>query len=77
MSTKKQTAKFKEQGQSPRTTKRYKRWRQKDTKLFIKTSFRTVPLDHTEYKGKKKGKAVVGKLKKTKKWATQSILEEK
>jgi len=58
-------------------TKKYKRWRQKDPKLFIKNSFRTVPLDHTEYKGKKKGKAVVGKLKKTKKWATQSILEEK
>jgi DNA-binding HxlR family transcriptional regulator len=57
--------------------KKYKRWRQKDPKLFIKTSFRTVPLDHTEYRGKKKGKAVVGKLKKTKKWATQSILEEK
>lgn len=77
MPTKKESEKFKKQGQSPRTTKRYKRWRQKDPKLFIKNSFRTVPLDHTEYKGKKKGKAVVGKLKKTKKWVTQSILEEK
>ncbi len=59
------------------TKKQYKRHRQKDPKLFIKNSFRTVPLSHTKYKGKKKGKAVVGKLKKTKKWATQSILEEK
>jgi len=76
MPTKKQAAEFREQGQYPRKTKQYKRWRQKDVSLFVKSSFRTVPLSHTEYKGKKKGKAVVGKLKKTKKWVTQAILEE-
>ena len=54
---------------------KYKRHRKKDPKEFVKSSFRTVPLDHTDYKGKLKGKAVVGKLKKTKKWAIQSILE--
>lgn len=60
-----------------RKKRRYKRWRQKNPGDFVKSSFRTVPLSHTDYKGKKKGKAVVGKLKKTKKWAIQSILEEK
>lgn len=58
------------------TTKKYKRWRQKSPGLFIKTSFRTVLLNHTDYKGKKKGKAIVGKLKRNKKWGIQSILEE-
>ncbi len=75
--TKKQVKKFRKEGQYPRVTKEYRRWRQKDPGLFIKGSFRTVPLDHTDYKGKKKGKAIVGKLKSTKKWAMQSILEEK
>ena len=77
MVTKKEAEKFRKQKQYPKTTKMYKRWRQKAPSLFIKNSFRTVPLSHTEYKGKKKGKAIVGKLKKTKKWAIQSILEEK
>ncbi len=76
MPTKKQIKKFRKEGQYPRKTTKYKRWRQKAPGLFIKTSFRTVPLSHTEYKGKKKGKAVVGKLKRTKKWAIQSILEK-
>jgi len=58
------------------TKKQYNRHRQKNPKSFVKTSFRTVPLSHTEYKGKKKGKAVVGKLKKTRKWTIQSILEK-
>ncbi|MBU2639114.1 MAG: hypothetical protein KKG75_00215 [Nanoarchaeota archaeon] len=56
---------------------KYKRHRQKSPSLFIVSSFRTVPLSHTKYRGKKKGKAIVGKLKKTKKWAIQSILENK
>jgi hypothetical protein len=77
MPTKKQSIEFRKQGQYPRKTRQYKRWRQKSPSLFIKTSFRTVPLNHTDYKGKKKGKAIVGKLKKTKKWAMQSILEER
>jgi len=59
------------------TEGKYKRHRKKDPKLFVKLSFRTVPLSHTNYKGKLKGKAIVGKLKRTKKWAIQSILEEK
>ena len=62
---------------NPRITKRYRGWRQKSPSVFIKNSFRTVPLDHTNYKGKKKGKAIVGKLKRNKKWEIQSILEEK
>lgn len=74
---KREAEKFKKQGQYPRITKKYKRWRQKSPSLFIKNSFRTVPLSHTNYKGKKKGKAIVGKLKKNKKWTIQSILEER
>ena len=57
--------------------KKYKRFRRKNLKEFIKDSFRTVPLTHINYKGKKKGKAIVGKLKKTNKWEIESILEEK
>ena len=59
------------------TESKYRRHRQKSPSLFIKSSFRTVPLSHTDYKGKKKGKAIVGKLKKNKKWSIQSILENK
>jgi len=59
------------------TERKYKRHRKKNPSLFIKNSFRTVPLSHTDYKGKLKGKAIVGKLKKNKKWEIQSILEEK
>ncbi len=77
MVNKKEVKKFRKQGQYPRATKNYRRWRQKAPSLFIKSSFRTVPLSHTEYNGKKKGKAVVGKLKKTKKWGIQAILEER
>ncbi len=57
--------------------KKYRRHRRKSPSLFVKNSFRTVPLGHTDYKGKLKGKAIVGKLKKTKKWEIQSILEDK
>jgi len=59
------------------TERRYKRHRKKGPSLFIKSSFRTVPLTHTDYRGKLKGKAIIGKLKKTNKWEIQSILEEK
>ena len=55
----------------------YQRHRLKNPDLFVKGSFRTVLLSHTTYKGKKKGKAIVAKLKKTGKWAIQSILEAK
>lgn len=77
MPTEKQIKKFRKEGQYPRVTNEYRRWRQKDPNIFIKGSFRTVPLNHTRYKGKKKGKAIVGRLKSTKKWTIQSILEEK
>jgi len=77
MPTKKQTAKFKKQGQYPRKTKNWIRYRQKDPKLFDQESFRNVPLSHTEYKGKIKGqRAIVGKLKKTEKWKIQSVLKK-
>jgi len=55
----------------------YKRHRMKDPMLFVKGSFRTMPLSHIDYKGRKKGKSIVAKLKKTDKWTIQSILEEK
>ncbi|MBI2508411.1 hypothetical protein HYV89_05680 [Candidatus Woesearchaeota archaeon] len=59
------------------TERKYKRHRKKSPSLFIKSSFRTVPLSHTNYKDKLEGKAIVGKLKKTKKWEIQNILEER
>jgi hypothetical protein len=58
----------------------YKHNRQKPPRRFIKSTFKTVPLSHTEYSGKKfkvKGaKAIVGKLKNKKHnaWKIQSIL---
>jgi hypothetical protein len=57
--------------------------RQKQPNLFDESTFKTVPLDHTEYKGTKfqewskkdsGAKAIVGKLKKNGKWRIQSIL---
>ena len=64
---------------------KYRHHRQKSPELFIKKTFRTVPLSHTEYAGKKfrvrGAKAIVGKLKpanRTKtKWTIQSILTPK
>jgi hypothetical protein len=68
---------------------KYKHNRQKPPKNFIKSTLRTVPLDHSDYSGKKfdkKGaKAIVGILKtnyrkprkkggKPRKYAIQSIL---
>lgn len=69
--------KFKEQGQYPRRTKHWLRYRQADPKRFIQKSFRNVPISHTNYKGKIKAqRAIVGKLKSTKKWIIQSILKK-
>jgi len=60
---------------------KYTHHRQKSPRLFIKKSFKTVPISHTSYRGKKFAqkttKAVVGKLKKTGKWAIQTILKRK
>jgi len=59
---------------------KYTHHRQRQPELF-EDNFKTVPISHTEYKGKKfkkKGvKAVTGKLKKTGKWKIQSILVPK
>ena len=74
----KQIAKFKKEGQYPRETKNWLRYRQRDPSDFVQKSFRNVPLSHTNYKGRVKGdKAIVGKLKKTKKWEIQSVLKKK
>lgn len=78
MPSKKQIAAFKKQGQYPRKTKNWIRYRQKGPEAFVKKSFRNVPLSHTGYKGKIKGqRAIVGKLKKTRKWVIQSILRKR
>jgi len=61
----------------PKMAEQYKRHRLKEPRLFSKEGFRTVPLNHTNYKGKKKGKAIAAKLKKNGKLAIRSILEEK
>jgi hypothetical protein len=72
---------------------RYTHHRQKPPKMFQKSpTMKTVPLDHTDYRGKKLrkpgAKAIVGVLKvqnrkpakrggKPRKWAIQSILVPK
>lgn len=60
---------------------KYRHHRQRKPELFDETSFKTVPISHTKYRGKKYKKpgvkAVVGKLKKTGKPKIQSILEPK
>lgn len=71
-------SKFKEEGQYPRETKNFLRYRQEEPEKFVQKSFRTVPLNHTNYKGKIKGdEAIFGKLKKTGKWEIQSVLKRK
>lgn len=78
MVTKKQIKEFKKQGQYPRKTKNWLRYRQKNPGDFVQSSFRNVPISHTDYKGSIKGiRAIVGKLKKTKKWAIQSVLKKR
>ena len=62
---------------------RYKHFTQRNKKDFDKDTYKTVPLNHTKYKGKKfKGynksgtnaKAVIGTTKKGKKGVIQTIL---
>lgn len=78
MPTKKQIAAFKKQGQYPRQTKNWFRYRQEEPEKFSEKSFRNVPLSHTGYKEKIKGqRAIVGKLKKTGKWVIQSVLKKR
>lgn len=67
----------------------YRHNRQKPPNMFDKSTFKTVPLDHTDYSGKKfdkpGAKAIVGRLKvknrkpkkrggKPRAWGIQSIL---
>ena len=71
---------------------KYRHHRQRSPKMFIKSTFETVPLSHTEYSGRKLkkpgAKAIVGVLKpqyrtsvkrggKPRKWRIQSILVPK
>lgn len=70
--------KFKKQGQYPRITKNWLRYRQEDPSKFIQKSFRNVSISHANYKGKIKAqRAIVGKLKKTSKWKIQSVLKKR
>ena len=66
--TKSQIKKFKEQGQYPRKTKNWLRYRQEEPGKF--SQFRIKELSPTR-------KLVVGKLKKTGKWIVQSIMKKR
>lgn len=68
MPTKKQIEKFKKQGEYPRKTKNWLRYRQKEPSKFSK--FRIKTLSSTR-------KIVVGKLKSTGKWTLQSIMKKR
>ena len=70
--------KFKRQGQYPKITKNWIRYRQEDPDKFIQDSFRNVPISHTNYKGKiKADRAIIGKLKSSNKWKIQSVLKKR
>ena len=66
--TKKQIQKFKKQGQYPRKTKNWLRYRQQEPSKFSK--FRIKKISQTR-------QLVVGKLKKTGKWVVQSIMKKR
>lgn len=66
--SKKKRAQFKEQGQYPRKTKNWLRYRQEDPGKF--SIFRIKEISSTR-------KLVVGKLKKTGKWVVQSIMKKR
>ena len=68
MLTKKQIEKFRKQGQYPRKTKNWLRYRQENPKKF--SQFRIKTISPTN-------KLVVGKLKKTGKWIVQSIMKQR
>jgi len=60
---------------------RYRHYRQRSPREFVRGTFRTVSISHAPYRGKKFRKpgvkAVVGRLKGSGRWATQSILVPK
>ena len=66
--TKKQIEKFKKQGQYPRVTKNWLRYRQQGPSKFSKFRIKKISSTH---------QLVVGKLKKTGRWILQSILKKK
>lgn len=66
--TKNQMQKFKKQGQYPRKTKNWLRYRQQEPSRFSK--FRIKKISPTR-------QLVIGKLKKTRKWAVQSIMKKR
>ena len=68
MPTKKQIEKFKKQGQYPRKTKNWLRYRQQEPEKFSK--FRIKEISRAR-------KLVIGKLKSTSKWIVQSILRQR
>jgi hypothetical protein len=66
--TKKKIKKFKEQGEYPRKTKNWLRYRQETPRKFSKFRIKKVS---------SKTQIVVGKLKKTSKWVLQSIMKKR
>jgi hypothetical protein len=68
MPTKKQIEKFRNQGQYPRKTKNWLRYRQEEPEKFSEFRIKTIS---------SKDKLVVGKLKKTGKWTVQSIMKKR
>lgn len=66
--TKKKIQRFKKQGQYPRTTKNWLRYRQEDPGRF--SQFRIKKISESR-------QLVVGKLKKTGKWIVQSIMKKR
>ncbi len=68
MPTQKQIKLFKKQGQYPRKTKNWLRYRQENPKKF--SIFRIKKIS-------KEKQIVIGKLKKSSKWKIQSILKKR
>jgi len=68
MLTKKQIQKFKKQGQYPRKTKNWLRYRQQEPAKFSKFRIKKIS---------KNKELVIGKLKNTNKWKLQSIMKKR
>ena len=66
--TKKQIEKFKEQGQYPRKTKNWLRYRQAEPEKFSQFRIKEISKDK---------KIIIGKNKKTGKWEIQSIMKKR
>lgn len=68
MPTKKQIEKFKKEGQYPRKTKNWLRYRQEDPSKFSRFRIKKI---------NKNKQLVVGKLKGKDKWGVQSIMKRR